>query len=89
MVIQRDNILFFEISQSNTRTTSLKHFQDVRLISFQVPDNVQWSPGDVIMIRPKNSENSVNNLFKTFEENGLTFFRDTIVQLEAIYSGMC
>lgn len=77
----------FLIEQSNTRTTSLKHFQDVRLISFEVPDNVQWSPGDVVMIRPKNSQKTINDLFKIFQENGLKLYPDTIVELEPIYSG--
>lgn len=74
-------------TQKNERTTAPNHFQDVRLISFQISDEVQWSPGDVVMIRPRNSQKSVNDLFDVFKENGLLLYPDTIVQLDAIYSG--
>ncbi|VVC36307.1 Riboflavin synthase-like beta-barrel,Flavoprotein pyridine nucleotide cytochrome [Cinara cedri] len=55
---------------SNTKTTAENHFQDVRLLKFECTDqNVKYFPGDVLMVRPVNSEKSVNNFFDLFKEN--------------------
>ncbi|XP_050533690.1 NADPH-dependent diflavin oxidoreductase 1 [Daktulosphaira vitifoliae] len=55
---------------SNERITAPNHFQDVRLIKFGfVESNFKYTSGDVLMLRPVNSEVAVNNFFKLFEEN--------------------
>ncbi|XP_050436997.1 NADPH-dependent diflavin oxidoreductase 1 [Adelges cooleyi] len=55
---------------SNIRTTALNHFQDVRLIKFEYTENsLKYSPGDVLMVRPVNSENAVNSFFELMKEN--------------------
>jgi sulfite reductase alpha subunit-like flavoprotein len=57
--------------QSNDRTTSDDHFQDVRLVSFQC--DLKWEIGDVAYVRPKNSEEAVDKLFEIFKEYDLDF----------------
>ncbi|XP_072285618.1 NADPH-dependent diflavin oxidoreductase 1 isoform X2 [Pyxicephalus adspersus] len=45
---------------SNQRVTSADHFQDVRLIEFDITgSSIQFSPGDVVMIQPQNSPQNV------------------------------
>lgn len=48
---------------SNQRVTSENHFQDTRLINFEIPAENQaqmgYSPGDVLMVRPYNPEETV------------------------------
>lgn len=39
------------------------------------------------MVRPKNSTDKVNELFKLFEEHNLLLYPNTIVQVEEISSG--
>lgn len=47
----------------NKRTTSPTHFQDVRLISFtNVPPEVTYQPGDVLLVRPQNAPENVRLL---------------------------
>lgn len=75
--------LFF---QSNDRTTSESHFQDVRLISLDVGD-VKWSPGDVLMLRPRNHPAKVDELFELFVEHDLNFFGDTVVEVRQFDDG--
>lgn len=76
----------FEILQSNRRTTDDNHFQDVRLISLAVND-VKWSPGDVLMLRPRNADDKVAELFELFAEHGLDFREDTVVQIRQFDDG--
>ncbi|MFT7817556.1 NADPH-dependent diflavin oxidoreductase 1 isoform X2 [Arapaima gigas] len=48
---------------SNQRVTHLEHFQDVRLIEFDITgSNIEFSAGDVVMMRPKNSLEDVEQL---------------------------
>ncbi|XP_025204931.1 NADPH-dependent diflavin oxidoreductase 1 [Melanaphis sacchari] len=55
---------------SNTRTTSENHFQDVRLLRFEYSENsINYLPGDVLMVRPVNSETSVNIFFQLLNDN--------------------
>uniref|UniRef100_A0A803JEP3 NADPH-dependent diflavin oxidoreductase 1 n=1 Tax=Xenopus tropicalis TaxID=8364 RepID=A0A803JEP3_XENTR len=48
---------------SNQRVTALDHFQDVRLIEFDISGSaLQFSPGDVAMVQPRNSPPHVQQL---------------------------
>ncbi|KAL4703606.1 hypothetical protein ACJJTC_006783 [Scirpophaga incertulas] len=62
----------FEV-ESNVRTTDEKHFQDVRLIRFNtVTDAVlDYLPGDIFIIRPRNRKEDINELFSIFEEHNI------------------
>ncbi|BFZ20446.1 hypothetical protein BsWGS_23485 [Bradybaena similaris] len=45
---------------SNKRITAADHFQDVRLIKFDISgSNIRYLPGDVVMIQPENMPDSV------------------------------
>lgn len=45
---------------SNQRVTDASHFQDVRQIEFDISDsNIQYSAGDVVMLRPCNAPEDV------------------------------
>lgn len=70
----------------NKRTTSLDHFQDVRLLTFDA-ERAQWNPGDVLMCRPKNSKENIESIFNLFAEHKLNLFPDTIVLIEEIDEG--
>ncbi|XP_031633473.1 NADPH-dependent diflavin oxidoreductase 1 [Contarinia nasturtii] len=71
----------------NRRTTAEEHFQDVRLISFK-SDLLNWQPGDVLVVRPNNSDEQVDELFDIFNEHNFEFGADTIVQLHEIDAEM-
>lgn len=73
-------------SQDNKRLTAENHYQDVRLISFK-SDQLNWQPGDILVIRPQNSDEQINELFDIFNEHGFDFNADTIVQLTEIDAG--
>lgn len=70
----------------NKRTTAENHFQDVRLISF-TNHNISWNPGDVLVVRPENSNEQVADLFDIFQEHNFDFSAKTIINLTAIDSG--
>lgn len=72
--------------QGNTRTTAEEHYQDVRLISF---DNtgVVWAPGDVLVVRPQNSDENVDELFRIISEHHLPLNANTLVRITEIDSG--
>lgn len=72
--------------QENERTTSVDHFQDVRLISMSC-ENVRWQPGDVLVVRPQNSDDQVDALFSIFDEHNFEFNASTMVQLREFDSG--
>lgn len=80
----RDNSKRF--FQANERTTADQHFQDVRLISLSC-DNVDWQPGDVLVVRPQNSDEQVDELFTIFDEHQLDFNASTLIQLKQYDSG--
>ncbi|KAG8549501.1 hypothetical protein GDO81_020980 [Engystomops pustulosus] len=45
---------------TNQRVTAQDHFQDVRIIEFDITGSgIQYSPGDVVMIQPQNSHKDV------------------------------
>lgn len=74
------------IFQSNVRTTSDDHFQDVRLISFN-SKRIQWSPGDVLVVRPINSREKVRELFDVFSEHNVQLFPETLIECHQIDPG--
>lgn len=70
----------------NERTTSLDHFQDVRLLTFDA-SLAKWNPGDVLLCRPKNSSEKVEQLFNLFSQNNLNLHRSTIILINEIDDG--
>ncbi|XP_066582107.1 NADPH-dependent diflavin oxidoreductase 1-like [Prorops nasuta] len=64
----------------NTRTTALNHFQDVRLIKIEY-NNIQYKPGDVLYVRPKNSIKQVDKFFKILNNNNVHLYPDMLVQV--------
>ncbi|KAM5145411.1 NADPH-dependent diflavin oxidoreductase 1 [Mantella aurantiaca] len=51
---------FQAVLVSNQRVTAADHFQDVRLIEFDITGSgIQFSPGDVVMVQPQNSQKDV------------------------------
>lgn len=62
------NPYFANVSQ-NLRVTTEDHFQDVRLITFDLKDSdISYLPGDVVMIQPRNSDEKVNKFFEVFTQ---------------------
>ncbi|XP_064630444.1 NADPH-dependent diflavin oxidoreductase 1-like [Lineus longissimus] len=52
---------------SNARMTASDHFQDVRLIRLDIDgSNMSHSPGDVLMIHPKNQPDTVTTFLEMF-----------------------
>lgn len=41
----------------------------MRLLKFEYEDNLKYSPGDVVMVRPVNSEKSIEHFFQLFKDN--------------------
>lgn len=64
----------------NIRTTSQDHFQDVRLIKFTC-DNVNYAPGDILYVRPKNSREQVTNFFNLLNDHQIPLARETLVSV--------
>ncbi|KAJ8715776.1 hypothetical protein PYW07_010258 [Mythimna separata] len=57
----------------NERTTSETHFQDVRMITLKTADDTKlnYKPGDIFNIRPRNSKEEVEDLFNIFKEHNI------------------
>nr|QZX63206.1 NADPH-dependent diflavin oxidoreductase 1 [Halisarca dujardinii] len=50
---------------ANERLTSPDHFQDVRLITFDIAESgMKYAAGDVLMVRPQNSEEAVDEFLQ-------------------------
>ncbi|EFN87038.1 NADPH-dependent diflavin oxidoreductase 1 [Harpegnathos saltator] len=64
----------------NKKTTSEDHFQDVRLIQIQA-NGVEYQPGDVVYVRPKNSVEQVRHFFDILHEHNVKLFPDTVIQV--------
>lgn len=64
----------------NVRTTAQDHFQDVRLIKFQ-SDNINYQPGDIIYIRPKNSQKQIERFFNILNDNNVQLNPDILIQI--------
>lgn len=73
--------------QDNVRTTRKDHFQDVRLISLKTASSADWSPGDVLMIKPHNHHSQVKELFDIFLEHNLPIFPETVVTITEFDEG--
>lgn len=69
------------------RTTNEVHYQDVRLISFKTASSADWSPGDVLMLRPHNHHTQVKELFNIFREHNLMIFPETVVSITEFDEG--
>ena len=50
----------------NERQTAQDHFQDTRLIEFEICQELQYSPGDVCLVQPSNSIQNVEKFLKLF-----------------------
>ncbi|XP_017315977.2 NADPH-dependent diflavin oxidoreductase 1 [Ictalurus punctatus] len=60
---------------SNRRVTAPGHFQDVRHIEFDITDsNIQYSAGDVVMMRPCNSPEDVEQFCQLLRLNPDKYF---------------
>ena len=64
----------------NVRTTSEDHFQDVRLIRLK-SDGINYQPGDVLYVRPKNCKKQVERFFSILNDNNVQVHPDMIVQI--------
>ena len=61
---------FISILKSNTRVTRIDHFQDTRLIILDITNsNIRYSPGDVAMIQPRNSAETVEEFLNILNLN--------------------
>lgn len=74
--------------RENRRTTDVNHFQDVRFLRFEFPSHVKWNAGDVLDLRPTNSDEQVQEFFELVKEHNLDFNEKTIVKLETVYNDM-
>ncbi len=58
----------------NQRVTSEDHFQNTRLVEFDIrKSGFRFSPGDVCYVQPKNLEENVNLFFEVIYFNYLNF----------------
>jgi len=59
---------YFSTVKENKKVTTTNHFQDVRLISFNLNDSgITYCPGDVAMIQPHNCESNMDRFFQVFK----------------------
>lgn len=64
----------------NVRTTAEDHFQDVRLIKFR-SDNINYQPGDIVYVRPKNSQEQIEKFFDVLNDNNVQLTPDMLIQV--------
>lgn len=64
----------------NVRTTAEDHFQDVRLIRLK-SDGINYQPGDILYVRPKNCKKQVEKFFNILNDNNVQVHPDMIVQI--------
>ncbi|XP_068984794.1 NADPH-dependent diflavin oxidoreductase 1 isoform X4 [Bombus flavifrons] len=64
----------------NVRTTAQDHFQDVRLIKFR-SDNINYQPGDIVYVRPKNSQKQIEKFFDVLNDNNVQLNPDMLIQV--------
>lgn len=73
---------FFATVASNERLTPDDHWQDVRLVTFDVGESdISWKPGDVCYVQPSNLAEDVDELFELLPEDVLR--PDDVVRVEA------
>ncbi|XP_041985478.1 NADPH-dependent diflavin oxidoreductase 1 [Aricia agestis] len=76
--------------EKNDRTTDESHFQDVRHIIFKTVDGnpLQYSPGDIFNIRPRNSKEDVDDLFGIFETHNIDIKPYHLLSVEEYHDDM-
>ncbi|XP_011263626.2 NADPH-dependent diflavin oxidoreductase 1 [Camponotus floridanus] len=67
---------------NNVRTTSIDHFQEVRLITIELPHKIKYDPGDIIYVRPKNSIEQVRRFFNILYGHNIQLFPNTMVEVK-------
>ncbi|CAK1540932.1 unnamed protein product [Leptosia nina] len=82
------NPIYLEVD-SNQRTTHETHFQDVRLISFKTvqDEKMNYCPGDVFNIRPRNSKDDIDDLFSIFETHNIDIKPHYMLNVEEYHEG--
>lgn len=65
----------------NKRTTDSSHFQDVRLIKLRTESDVFYKPGDVVVLRPRNSDEAIEEFQKILSDNNVNISQNTIFQV--------
>ncbi|XP_015118831.1 NADPH-dependent diflavin oxidoreductase 1 isoform X2 [Diachasma alloeum] len=78
--LEVNNHLKLATIMKNTRTTTLDHFQDVRLIELNIT-NVNYQPGDIIYLRPKNSPEQVSKFFHLLREHDIPLTPETLLSI--------
>lgn len=68
---------------SNCRITADDHFQDVRLMKIFAKD-LNYKPGDVFCVRPRNSKEKVKKFFRLMKENCADIKEEILIQLNEI-----
>lgn len=53
--------------EGNERITAVKHFQDVRLLDLRIDEAIQYGPGAVAVIYPKNFPEDVDSFIKLMD----------------------
>ncbi|VDI75242.1 Hypothetical predicted protein [Mytilus galloprovincialis] len=80
---------FYAKMTSNERVTSHDHFQDVRLIRFDISNsNISYSPGDVVVIMPQNSLETVTEFINHMKLKDDNFFHIQQQDLDIELPGM-
>ncbi|XP_072933839.1 NADPH-dependent diflavin oxidoreductase 1 [Epargyreus clarus] len=76
--------------EKNERTTDESHFQDVRLMTFKTisEEKIDYSPGDIFNIRPRNSKEDIENLFSIFKTHGIDIKPHYKLKVEKHYDDM-
>ncbi|XP_026754063.1 NADPH-dependent diflavin oxidoreductase 1 [Galleria mellonella] len=86
-----DNFLdttLFEL-ESNVRTTDESHFQDVRLMTFKTVNSVlNYKPGDVFNIRPRNRKEDIDELFNIFQLHDIDIKPNFRLLVEELHEDM-
>lgn len=67
----------------NKRTTHPNHFQDVRLIKLKTNGEI-YHPGDVVVLRPKNSPSQIKEFQDVLKTNGINIQPETTFKLSQI-----
>ncbi|XP_056647644.1 NADPH-dependent diflavin oxidoreductase 1 isoform X1 [Diorhabda sublineata] len=79
-VIKKPNDFTARIIQ-NKRITASNHFQDVRLIKLKC-ENQQYSPGDVVVLRPRNLKWKIQEFYDVLTTNGVKITPETKITVE-------
>ena len=77
---QKNKILITSTVIANIRTTSADHFQDVKLLKFEIPEH-NYKPGDIVYIKAKNLDDQVDKFFKVLKNNGVDLDPNIVLQI--------